>query len=435
MKLLKILFVLLLVSGASSCAKSKEPPTVMVVFGATGDLTARKILPAIDGLAGEGKLPQKFAVVGVARRSEAEFRKQIHFNQTLHYCQTSFEEEDGYEKLADLLNNIDREFGAKSNRIYYLATQPSYFSTIVEQLSKHQLIYKPDAPQWSRVMIEKPFGHDLESALVLQEKISSVLDESQIYRIDHFLGKEGVQNLIDFRSKGDLEPVWNKEHISRVQITLSENLGVGTRTKLWEEMGLVRDVVQNHIMQLFSLVAMDLGDEKTKVLESTRPIETFILGQYGPGMINGLDVLGYLQEQDIPPSSKVETFIDAQLYIDNDRWQGVPFEIRSGKRLASQLTEVVVTFKSNEVLHIRIQPNPAIFFENGTQFPTKPFPYSEAYQKLIYDCIQGDRSSFVLKEEQFAAWRILTPALNAKTQPISYPAGTIGIDSKTSRKT
>jgi len=407
----------------------------MVVFGATGDLTARKILPALDALAGEGRLPEKFAVVGVARRAEEEFRKQIVFNQKLYYCQTPFEEEDGYEKLAKLLEEIDRDFGAKSNRIYYLATQPSYFSTIVEQLSKHKLIYEPTASQWSRVMIEKPFGHDLESAFVLQENLSRQLDESQIYRIDHYLGKEGVQNLIDFRKKGDFEPIWNRESIDHVQITLSESLGVGTRTKLWEEMGLMRDVVQNHMMQLFSLVAMDVGDEKIKVLEATRPIEHFILGQYGPGLINGLPVLGYLEEKDVPPSSSVETYMEAELYIDSDRWKGVPFKIRSGKRLASQVTEIVVTFKTNEVLHIRIQPNPAIFFENGKQFTTRSFPYSEAYQKLIYDCIHGDRSSFVQKEEQFAAWRILSPALNANSKPISYPAGTMGIDSRTSRKT
>lgn len=422
MRSFKFLFIILFVLAASSCSKA-PPPTVMVVFGATGDLTARKILPAVETLAGEGRLPEKFAVVGVARRAKEEFRKQIVFSQKLYYCQTSFEEEEGYERLAGLLDQIDRDFGAKSNRIYFLSTQPSYFSPIIEQLSKHNLIYKPGEKQWSRVMIEKPFGHDLESALALQNEISQLLDESQIYRIDHYLGKEGVQNLIDFRLKGELEPIWNKEHIDHVKITLSENLGVGTRTKLWEETGLLRDVVQNHIMQLFSLVAMDLGHEKIKVLESTRPIETFVLGQYGPGVINGLPVPGYLQEKDVPASSSVETYIDAQLFIDNDRWKGVPFQIHSGKRLAAQLTEIVVTFKSNDVLHIRIQPNPAIFFENGKQFATNPFPYSEAYQKLIYDCIRGDKSSFVPKEEQFAAWRILEPALHAKSQLISYPAG------------
>ncbi len=328
------------------------------------------------------------------------------------------------------MKGIDRDFGGKSNRIYYLATQPSYFSSIVEKLSSAHLIYGPQESHWCRVMVEKPFGRDLASALDLQEKLIKYLDDRQIYRVDHYLGKEGVQNLLALRLNHNLEPHWNQRHIEHVQINFSEEIGIGTRAKLWEETGLIRDVVQNHIMQLLSLFAMDMGEnipeQKLKVLESIRPVENFVRGQYGPGIIHGEAVPGYSQEKDVSESSDAETFAALRLWIENDRWKGVPFDIRAGKRLASQNVEIIVSFKSKEKLHIRIQPKPEIVFEKQEPIAFQSFPYSEAYQKIIYDCIQGDRSSFVQKEEQLAAWRILAPALESKDLSIPYTAGTAG---------
>ncbi len=429
--MIRLLLIILVAISAVSCSESRsQAPTVMVVFGATGDLTAKKIIPAVERLEGEGLLPEKFALVGVARRTEAAFQKEGR-----HYVQTTFEDDQGYEKLAALLEEIDRDFGAKSNRIYYLSTQPSYFKTIVEKLHQHQLIYQPKERVWSRVMIEKPFGSDLESALDLQSSIAQYLDESQIYRIDHYLGKEGVQNLIDFRQRKDFDAIWNSEHIDRVEITLSEEIGIGNRAKLWEETGLLRDIVQNHMMQLLSLATMepggDLPDQKKRVLESIRPmqVEAVVRGQYGPGIIANANVVGYKEEKGVPSTSTAETFVKAALYIDNDRWQGVPFILQGGKRLPKQMTEIVVHFKSQKTLHIRIQPKPAIFFEDSPEIVFEPFPYTEAYQKLILDCIHGDQSSFVQKEEQIAAWQILTPVLEhwKKQETIpTYPAGTWG---------
>lgn len=398
--------------------------TVMVIFGVTGDLTNRKILPAIDHLSAAGALPKDFALLGVARKGEEEFRKQVSY--PMFYVQGDFDEDQGYEELRTILNQI----GKKSNRIYLLATHPKYFSTIVEQLDKHELIYSPDETQWSRVMIEKPFGYDLASAIELQEEISKHLDESQIYRIDHYLGKEGVQHLIDFRLKGDFESLWNRQFIEKIEITLSEEIGIGTRGKFWEETGLLRDVVQNHAMQLLSLVAMELGDnipaEKIKTVQAIQPIKTVERGQYGSGIINHLPVLAYKEEAGIPKDSNVETFVAAKLWIDNPRWKGVPFYIQAGKRLSKQLTEIVVTFKSGKLLHIRIQPDPAIFFEGSPKIAFKPSPFPEGYQKLIYDAIQGDSTSFVQKEEQIASWRLLTPILERwkeEGEIAIYPAG------------
>jgi glucose-6-phosphate 1-dehydrogenase len=412
------------------CSSCLLADTVLVVFGATGDLTSRKILPAIDGLAAAKALPEHFAVVGMARKPEEEFRKQV--THPILYAQGDFDEDVGYERLAATLEAIDEKFGKRSDKIYFLATQPKYFATIVAQLDKHELI-EPN----SRVLIEKPFGHDLNSAIELQGEISKHLDESQIYRIDHYLGKEGVQNLIDFRMKGELESIWSRESIERVEINLSEEIGVGTRGKFWEETGMLRDVVQNHVMQLLSLVAMDVGgtlaDEKIKVVQAIRPIESIRRGQYGPGVIQGAPVLGYREEAGVPKNSNVETFVEAELFIDNDRWQGVPFHIQAGKRLAQQMTEIRVIFKSGEVLHMRIQPNPAIYFEGEPKMRFDAPRFSDGYQKLIYDAIQGDSTSFVQKEEQLAAWQLLTPILEdwkKKSEISIYPAGQDAVDTQ-----
>lgn len=402
----------------------------IVIFGVTGDLAARKILPAIEHLEKEGYLPQRFALVGVGRRSEKEFREQLRHRSSIHYHQAEFQEEEGYESLAQMLAQLDE--GKPSNRIYFLATQPSQFSQIIEKLYQHHFIYPPSSKQWSRVLIEKPFGRDLDSALALQTDISQFLDESQIYRIDHYLSKEGVQNLISWRQSNGLDSIWNKDHIASITVTISEQIGIGTRANLWEESGYLRDITQNHLMQLLSLVAMetqgDCREEKIQLLQAILPIdlESVVRGQYGRGEIDGSSVLGYREERGVPPDSKAETYLSTELFINNERWRGVPFKIRGGKRLSDQLAEIQVQFKDQAVLHIRIQPRPAIFFEGYAPYNFPPFPFTEGYQKLLFDCIEGNQSFFVHREEVFSAWRLLTPILDYwKSNPdlLIYPAG------------
>jgi glucose-6-phosphate 1-dehydrogenase len=477
------------------------PPCILVIFGATGDLTARKLLPAIYNLKREGQLPSQFLCVGFARREKThdQFRDEMKqginqfsrvkpvdealwstFNQQIYYHRSEFDDPNGYQSLKTFLDTLDAQYGTKGNRVFYLSTQPSYFTTIVKQLRQSGMIYPADDPsgKWSRVIIEKPFGHDLASADNLQNELMQELDEQQLYRIDHYLGKETVQNLLVFRFGNSLfENLWNNRYIDHVQITVSEEIGIGTRGKLWEESGLVRDILQNHMMQLLSLVAMEppsglyaeaIRDEKVKVLEAIRPFDEKTLithaarGQYSPGYINGEAVKGYRQEENVNPNSSQETFAAIKLYIDNWRWFGVPFYIRGGKRLPKRATEIAITFKdppqvlfgkslskdSSNVLAIRIQPNEGISlkinckvpgptapiqpvkmdFRYGSYFGTMP---PEAYERLILDCMAGDGTLFARQDEVFNSWRILTPLIDfwAETPPQDFPnyqAGTWG---------
>jgi len=439
-----ILVVLLFSSGSLACGPHpEERPIIFVIFGATGDLAARKILPALSNLAREEALPAKFAVVGVGRRdyTHEDFRKHFQgtdadFQKKIFYSKVPFEEPFSYDNLKGLLLKIDQDFGVKSNRIFFLATQVSFFAPIVEQLGVHGMIADPvHGQEWTRVMIEKPFGHDLESAIALQSSIEQTLAESQIYRIDHYLAKEGVQNLILFRSKGDFEPCWNNRYIDHVQITMSEEIGIGSRANFWEETGLLRDVVQNHLLQVLSLLGSDLPDQniskkKTKLLQEIRPIHLndIVRGQYGPQS----GILGYKQELGVPTTSNVETFAAAKLWIDNERWEGVPFYFRAGKRLPVQLVEAAVFFKQDPYpLVFRIQPNPKVFWHER-EIALSGNTMHEAYETLLLDCMNGDRNRFVEKEEQYAAWRLLTPILHdwhshAPLKPFpNYPAGTWG---------
>ncbi len=479
--------LLLFVCMAALLQGRESPPCVVVIFGATGDLTARKLVPALYNLEKEGHLSDHTVIVGFARRplTDTAFRQQMHdaidqfsrskpvdptfwdsFSGRLFYCPGEFDQDGSYESLKSLLTKIDQEFGTQGNRIYDLSTQPSYFPIIIEKLSKHHLIADPkNKSPWTRVMIEKPFGHDLASAQELEKGLSHYLDESQIYRIDHYLGKEGVQNILALRFYNTLfEPLWNAQYIDHVQITLSEDIGIGSRVNFWEETGTLRDVFQNHLMQLLALVAIeppaqltaeDIRSEKIKVLDAIRPISVeeidqfFIRGQYGPGQIQGKEVVGYRQEKGAPEGSTIDTFTAAKLFIDNPRWKGVPFYIRGGKRLPAQTTQIVIAFKHHpNVLFIRVQPNPGVYlcilakvpgltnsFEpitfgyNLESYFVKPSP--EAYEKLFYDSINGDSSLFVASEEQIAAWRLLTPILEHwKTHPPTsfpnYSAGTWG---------
>lgn len=471
------------------------PPCAFVIFGATGDLTARKLLPAIYNLADEGHLSEKIAVIGFARgnNTHESFRSKMgeaidrfsrtkprnlvfwnQFKNKIFYHQSGFEGDQGYEKLKEILTQIDREVGTKGNRIYYLATHPRYFPVIIANLKKHRLIYEPNSQNdsWSRVMIEKPFGYDLDSAIQLQQQISQFLDESQVYRMDHYLGKEGVQNLVAFRLENELfEPIWNHDYIDNIQMTLAEDIGIESRASFWEETGALRDMLQNHLMQLLAIVAMELPadfsaesihQEKIQVLKAIRPfpllgIENHVIrGQYGSGIIQREKVLGYREEKDVSLTSPSETFVAVKLFIDNERWKGVPFYIRAGKRLAKQTCEIAITFKKNHlrpekdpsVLFIRIQPDAGIFLKTLSKVPglhnqlqpvvfgykpTAVFMKSspEAYEKVIFDCVQGNSHLFVKAEEQIAAWRLLTPVLNYWQTAIpgdfpNYEAGTWG---------
>lgn len=476
-------------------------PCILVIFGATGDLTARKLFPALYNLVREGQLPSHFVCVGFARRekSDEQFRQEMHdaisqhsrvkpidqqlwktFQEQIFYYRSEFDSDEGYHNFKQYLSDLDARFGTKGNRVFYLSTPPSYFPQIVEKLGKHNLIIDPVKTQdiWTRVIIEKPFGRDLPSAHTLQQDLTKYLREEQIFRIDHWLGKETTQNLLVLRFGNSIfESVWNFRYIDHVQISVSEDLGVGTRGKFWEEAGMLRDIVQNHMMQLLSLVAMEppintqadsIRDEKVKVLQALRPIplnqmdQYVVRGQYGPGFINGDPVKGYREEANVDPHSNVETFLAMQLFIDNWRWEGVPFYLRAGKRLPKKSTEIAVCFKSTpgilfsktrrtldgNVLVIRIQPDEGISlkinskvpgvglsiqpvkmeFRYGSYFGTTP---PEAYERLICDCILGDTSLFAREDEVINSWKLLTPILERwhntpAPQFPNYPAGTWG---------
>ena len=484
-----------------STRSSKMPePCILVIFGATGDLTGRKLLPALYNLARESQLPAHFACVGFARRDKTneQFRDEMYedvntfsrtkpvdkklwndFSEHLFYHRSDFDNDEGYVSLKKLLEELDGKYGTKGNRLFYLSTQPSYFTTIIEKLSQHKLIYNTNQVQdkWSRIIIEKPFGEDLNSAEKLQKEIIQHIDESQIYRIDHYLGKETVQNLMVFRFANPIfESLWNNHHIEHVQLTVAEEIGVGTRGRLWEESGMLRDIVQNHMMQLLSLVAMEppsnlsasaIHDEKVKVMESIRPFDaqalrkSIVRGQYNGGIVNEEAVHGYREEENVDPQSDVETFMAMELFIDNWRWAGVPFYLRAGKRLPKRATEIAVYFheapgylfktskKKNEqnTLVIRIQPDEGISlkinckvpgmsaqiqpvkmdFRYGSYFGSAP---PEAYERLICDCMAGDQTLFARIDEVMASWKLLTPILEEwkKETPHfpNYDAGTWG---------
>lgn len=473
-------------------------PCILVIFGATGDLTGRKLAPAIYNLGKDGMLPANFACVGFARRAKTHdvFREEMkqdinefsrskpidpsfwkNFESQLFYHQSEFDSDEGYEQLREFLAQLDARHATRGNRIYYLSVQPKFFPIIIEKLSQHGLIYNPkeEAKSWSRVIIEKPFGHDSASAAQLQQNIAKHLAESQIYRIDHYLGKETVQNILVFRFANSIfESLWNYKHVDQVQITVAEDIGIGTRGHFFEEEGLLRDVVQNHMMQLLTLVAMEppvslnadaIRDEKVKVLKSIRPFtknQPFVRGQYSSGFVNGKNVVGYREEQDVNPKSNVETYVAARVLIDNWRWAGVPFYLRAGKRLPKKGTEIAVIFKDApgvlfnlegrkndpNVLAIRIQPDEGIAMKinckvPGPSSPIQPvkmdFRYGsyfgqsppEAYERLIWDCMLGDSTLFARVDEVEESWKIFTPILNVWADELeknfpNYPAGSWG---------
>src|SRR5713101_5254224 len=400
--------------------KNSPEPCVMVIFGATGDLTHRKLLPALYNLALEHPLPAGFSVIAFARRpyNDDEYRQQAlesinqysrqkpvnpqvweNFAAGIHYLQADFNDPKGYEKLNNLLNLLDQERGTGGNRIFYLSTPPSQYPEIIQRIGAAGL--NRSRKGWTRIIIEKPFGHDLGSAKELNRQVGKVFKEEQVYRIDHYLGKETVQNILVFRlANGIFEPVWNRRYVDHVQITVAENIGLEGRGAYYEESGAIRDMVQNHALQLLSLVAMEppttfdadsVRDEKVKVLHALQPligqdaVINIIRAQYGPGWVSGHQVVGYREEPGVSPRSTTETYVALKVFIDSWRWAGVPFFLRTGKHLPKRVTEIAIQFKQAplmlfkrseaygqvepNVLTLRIQPDEGISLKFGAKVP------------------------------------------------------------------
>ena len=468
-------------------------PCVMVIFGASGDLTKRKLLPAVYTLFKEHLVPPNFSVVGFSRSpmSDDEFRSKMRegveefggpvdtatwqkFAAGLRYISAHPHHPEEYAKLTAVLSELDRERGTGSNRVYYLAVPPSSFQPIVRNLQSAGLAESEKG--WARVIIEKPFGHDLESAKALNRELDGVFHEEQVYRIDHYLGKETVQNLLVFRfANGIFEPIWNRRYVDHVQITAAETLGVENRASYYEEAGALRDMVQNHMLQLLTMTAMEppvsfeadtVRTEKLKVLRAIRPLcgedapHCAVRGQYAAGRVGSEKVAGYRQESGVDPNSKTETFAAVKLYVENWRWAGVPFYLRAGKRLARHATEIAVQFKQPplrlfdgarslppNLIAVRIQPDEGIALRFSAKQPgpathvrdvTMEFGYStafgmasaNAYERLLLDCMLGDPTLFSSSKFVELGWSLVTPILEAWNQPApdfpNYAAGSWG---------
>jgi glucose-6-phosphate 1-dehydrogenase len=469
-------------------------PQVLVIFGATGDLTRRKLMPAVYKLFCDGLLPEHFAVIGFAREAidDDEFRRRMHdalaefatrpddaewarFAPRLGYVGSVFDEAGGFQRLRERLEATDREQGTAGNRLYYLAVPPGVMKMLAEQLGKAGLVCDPAGPCFSRIIAEKPFGHDLESARALNDDLHQVFDEKQIFRIDHYLGKETTQNILVFRFANVVwEPVWNRTYVDHVEITVGETVGVETRAGYYEKAGALRDMVQSHLLQVLALVTMEppasydadsIRTEKVKVLRSIRPIRgedvahDAVRGQYAASVDGKLP--GYREEPGVDPHSRTETFVALRMWIDNWRWADVPFYLRTGKRLPAKVSEVVVRFRpaphpildvvegdrpAPNALVLKIQPQEGIslFFEAkvpGMRGELRPvsmdFDYRaafglespEAYQRLLLDAMLGDATLFAREDEVVAAWTLVTPILEEWARagdPEPYPAGTWG---------
>ena len=481
----------------SKPAERKPDPCVVIIFGASGDLTKRKLLPALYHLDQAGLLPKEISVVGVARRPlektfAADMKEGIlagggveeadpalqPFIAKVCYHAMNFDDDTGYAGLKDLLAQMDAKAGTKGNRLFYLATAPEYFADIINALGKHEM-NKPASPgSWVRTIIEKPFGHDLASARALNDDVNKVFDEDQIFRIDHYLGKETVQNILVFRfANGIFENVWNRNYIDHVEITAAEAIGIEGRGPFYETAGALRDVMQNHVMELLSFVAMEppvsfeaeaVRAEKVKVWRSIQPIHPAdtVRGQYGPGIVDGKQVVGYRQEERVHPRSQTETYAAVRLEIENWRWAGVPFYLRAGKRLPKRVTEITIMFKQpplsifkdeqgkgaegirNNIISMRIQPDEGITLRFGAKLPgpsmsinpvNMNFSYAETfgassangYERLLLDAMLGDATLFAHRDGVEATWALMTPILDYwEKNPIrdlpNYAAGTWG---------
>jgi glucose-6-phosphate 1-dehydrogenase len=472
-------------------------PTVLVIFGGTGDLAHRKLLPALYNLAHEGSLPERFELIGVARRDQPheDFRQMAResierFSRrkpdhdvleallgNMRYVAGAFDDDEAYAELGRVLNEFEQDGGHKLDRVFYLSTAPQFFPLIAGKLGAAGLD-QADGAQ-TRIVIEKPFGYDLASARELNQEVLGVFDESQVFRIDHYLGKETVQNLMALRFANALfEPVWNRNYIDNVQITAAEDIGIEGRAGYYEGAGALRDLVQNHMMQLLALLTMEppiafeanrLRDEKLKVLEAIVPPRVEDVGsmavraQYAAGVVGGEDVPGYHDEEGVAPDSRTETYAALRIHVSNWRWAGVPFYLRTGKRLARKVTEIAVTLKpvphlafrsqgsvgvqANQII-LTVQPDEGVSVSLGAKIPgptmrirpvNMEFRYGtsfmsespEAYERLILDAMRGDATLFTRNDEIEALWGIIDPILTAWHEDTSsevptYEAGTAG---------
>jgi glucose-6-phosphate 1-dehydrogenase len=480
-------------------------PCILILFGATGDLTMRKLLPALYNLSLEGLLPHAFSVVGVARRpkSDDDFRKEMldavnefsrsrpvqpqlweTFSQGIFYVQSEFHDPEGFGRLKARLEQIDKERGTGGNHLYYMATPPDAYPIISANLGKVGLVARESTRDpsstagWSRIVVEKPFGRDLRSARELNRQLHTVFSERQIYRIDHYLGKETVQNLLVFRFGNIIfEPIWNQQYIDNVQITVAENIGIEGRASYYDNAGAIRDMVQNHMMQLLSLVCMEppvafdadnVRDEKVKVLRAIHPmtreqvLTRTVRAQYSAGSVNGQPVPGYCSEEGVNPDSITETYVAIKLFVDNWRWAGVPFYLRTGKRLPKRTTEIALQFKQAPHLLFRrsmdgLDPNSLVVhiqpdegttikvaskipgplmrvrpvnmdFRYGTSFGIEP---ADAYERLLLDAMLGDSTLFTRRDEVEEAWEFVSSIIDGWTEAAAadipkYEAGSWG---------
>jgi len=473
-------------------------PCAMVIFGASGDLTQRKLIPALMNLSRDSLLPHDFAVIGLARRpiSDQDFRRKMgegfrdsddkqnasslwkNLEPRLFYLSGDLQQPETYRSLRDRLERCDRELNTGGNYLFYLSTAPELFGPAIQRLGESGLT-KEENGRWRRVIIEKPFGHDLESARTLNHQLREVLQESQIYRIDHYLGKETVQNILVFRfANGIFEPLWNRRYIDHVQITVAEQVGVEDRGAYYDTAGALRDMVPNHLFQLVALIGMEpppsldadaIRDEQVKVFRSIRPYslddvsQLVVRGQYDKGMINGKPVPAYREEPKVPRDSHTETFAGLKLEINNWRWADVPFYLRTGKRLARRHTEIVIQFRRAPHLLFRntaitacqanqlvlsIQPEEGVSLRFGAKIPgpvvqlggvTMDFDYAQrfgnrpstGYERLLYDCMIGDQTLFRRVDMSELGWAIVEPILKSWEKQgndglMKYPAGSWG---------
>ncbi|GAA1976155.1 glucose-6-phosphate dehydrogenase [Amycolatopsis minnesotensis] len=469
-------------------------PSGLVIFGVTGDLSRKKLMPAIYDLAHRGLLPAGFSLVGFARRDweHQDFGELVHDSVAEHartpfresvwnrlaegirFVQGSFDDDDAFDRLAQTVRDLDAERGTGGNTAFYLSIPPGAFPVVTKQLARSGLA-NADEDTWRRVVIEKPFGHDLKSAKELNGIVNDVFPEESVFRIDHYLGKETVQNILALRFANQMfEPVWNANYVDHVQITMAEDIGLGGRAGYYDGIGAARDVIQNHLLQLLAFTAMEeplsfepraLRAEKVKVLAATKPIEpldqTTARGQYSGGWQGGTKVPGLLQEGGFAKDSKTETYAAVTLGVHNRRWAGVPFYLRTGKRLGRRVTEIAIVFKraphlpfdstateelGQNALVIRVQPDEGVTLRFGSKVPgttmevrdvTMDFGYGhaftesspEAYERLILDVLLGEPSLFPVNEEVELSWNILDPILDhwaKKGEPETYPPGSWG---------
>jgi glucose-6-phosphate 1-dehydrogenase len=485
------------------CAETPAPPTAMVVFGASGDLAHRKLLPSLAQIQERGLLSEQFCLLGCGRTeySDDQFRQLAAdairknsggvssdasnaFLEKLYYLSGDYGDARTYERIKSRLAELREKHNVDGCNLFYLSVPPLLYQTIIDHLGSAGLSGRNGSAceTRARLMVEKPFGRDLQSAAELNNTISKWFEESQVYRIDHYLGKETVQNIMIFRfANAIFEPIWNRNHIDNVQIAIAETLGVEHRADYYDKSGALRDIFQNHMLQMLALVAMEppisfdadrIRDEKVKLLRALRPFECgareagvtpsscrAIRGQYGPGRIDGRPVPGYRQEEGVDPDSRTETFVAARLLLDNWRWKDVPFYLRTGKRLAKKDTEIVVTFKEiphslfgsvgldqmpPNVLVFQIQPEEGISLRFQAKRPGSKicigtlqmtFNYKgifgvempEAYQRLLLDCMAGDQTLFTRFDGIEVSWQLLMPVLKAwessPDRPFEYPAG------------